>query len=59
MKTHWVVLECDNPGCFGEAAIRLLDVLNGVPLGVVQPDPPGTRERYEEEMRRQNESGIS
>jgi len=48
----WAVLECENPTCAGSAFVSLKDLL-AVPLGEVWPDPPGTQEKYDEEIRRQ------
>ena len=46
-NSGWIVLACENPGCDGEALVKLSTLLEGVPLGKVLPDPPGTREKYE------------
>ena len=54
--THsWMVLECPNPQCTGEAIVLLDDFTTGIPLGVVKPDTPEVRERYEYEKRKQQE----
>jgi hypothetical protein len=50
-----MVLECPNPQCTGEAIVLLDDFTTGIPLGVVKPDTPEVRERYEYEKRKQQE----
>ena len=51
--THgWIVLECNNPECQGEALVKLESFTTGIPLGKVLPDPPEVRERYEREIRK-------
>jgi hypothetical protein len=52
-----MVLECNNPECLGEAIVRLTDLTEGIPLGEVLPDSPGTRAKFDDAiMRKQREA---
>ena len=54
--THgWIVLECNNPGCLGEALVKLESFTTGIPLGNVKPDGPEVREKYEAAMEAESE----
>jgi hypothetical protein len=53
--THgWLVIECDNPGCLGEALVKLESFTTGIPLGNVNPDGPEVRQKYEAAMESQS-----
>ena len=57
-STHpWMVLECNNPDCLGEAIVSLTDFTDGIPLGEVLPDSPGTRAKFDDEMRKLEHDG--